>query len=328
MTLLHDVFAPRPRFAMPSLSGKRCFITGAASGIGLATAEAAAREGAVLFLTDVQSERLDAAVQSIRQSGGAVAAHRSLDIADYEAVCAFARDIHAAHGAMDVVMNIAGISIWGAVENLEHRHWKKCVDIDLMGPIHVIECFLPPMIRAGRGGYLVNVSSAAGLFGLPWHAAYSAAKFGLRGISEVLRFDLERHRIGVSLVCPGRVNTPIVGTVEVLGVNRDAPEMRKMSEHFRKKAITPEQAATAILRGVQRGDYLVFTSPDIRVGHWFQQKLSFLYESAMRKLNRDMQRMADRSKQSVKGDAGCSSPQGPGSHPTGTATADLHDARR
>ena len=79
------------------------------------------------------------------------------------------------------------------------------VDINLMGPIHVIEGFLPPMVAAGRGGHLVNVSSAAGLVALPWHAAYSASKYGLRGLSEVLRFDLARHRIGVSVVVPGAV---------------------------------------------------------------------------------------------------------------------------
>ena len=77
------------------------------------------------------------------------------------------------------------------------------IDVNLIGPISVLECFVPPMIEAGRGGHLVNVSSAAGLFGLPWHAPYSASKFGLRGVSEVLRFDLRRHGIGVSLVCPG-----------------------------------------------------------------------------------------------------------------------------
>ena len=73
------------------------------------------------------------------------------------------------------------------------------------------------MIAAGRGGHVVNVSSAAGLFGLPWHAPYSAGKFGLRGVSEVLRFDLRRHGIGVSLVCPGAVKTPLVGTVTIVG---------------------------------------------------------------------------------------------------------------
>ena len=69
------------------------------------------------------------------------------------------------------------------------------------------------MVAAGRGGHLVNVSSAAGLVALPWHAAYSASKYGLRGLSEVLRFDLARHRIGVSVVVPGAVKTPLVQTV-------------------------------------------------------------------------------------------------------------------
>ena len=68
------------------------------------------------------------------------------------------------------------------------------------------------MVAAGRGGQLVNVSSAAGLVALPWHAAYSASKYGLRGLSEVLRFDLARHRIGVSVVVPGAVTTPLVQT--------------------------------------------------------------------------------------------------------------------
>ncbi len=95
-----------------------------------------------------------------------------------------------------------------------------------MGPISVLECFVPPMIEARRGGHVVNVASVAGLFGLPWHAPYSAAKFGLRGVSEVLRFDLRKNRIGVSLVCPGAVKTPLVGTVDIVGVDRDSPKMR------------------------------------------------------------------------------------------------------
>jgi NAD(P)-dependent dehydrogenase (short-subunit alcohol dehydrogenase family) len=278
--------------AIKSLKDKKCFITGAASGIGRATVIAVVNEGAELFLTDVNHQKLEEAVTCIRNAGGKVTACRAIDIADFEAVRSFARDIQAASGTMDVVMNIAGISVWGAVENMEHRHWKKIVDVNLMGPIHVIECFLPEMIRAGKGGHLVNVSSAAGLFGLPWHAAYSASKFGLRGISEVLRFDLERHGIGVSLVCPGGVNTPLVGTVEILGVDRSRPELKKMTERFRKRAVTPEQAAAAILGGIHKGEYLVFTSRDIRIGYWFQQKLSFLYEMSMRKMNDRMQRLA------------------------------------
>jgi NAD(P)-dependent dehydrogenase (short-subunit alcohol dehydrogenase family) len=196
-----------------------------------------------------------------------------------------AEEIHAAHGSLDVLMNVAGVSAWGAVENLEHHHWQRMIDVNLMGPIHVIESFVPAMIAAGRGGHLVNVSSAAGLFGLPWHAAYSASKFGLRGVSEVLRFDLRRHDIGVSLVCPGAVKTPLVGTVEIAGINRDDPYIAKLVARFEKHAVTPEHVADRILKAIEQNRYLVFTSRDIQLGHWFQRKFAPAYELAMRLMN-------------------------------------------
>src|ERR1700750_18841 len=182
---------------VPSLDNRLVLITGAASGIGRALARRAARSGARLVLTDVQAE----ALAEVARETGALA-HRALGIAAVEDVRACADAVHAAHGSMDVVMNVAGIATWGAVEALSHEQWRRTVDVNLMGPIHVIECFVPAMVTAGRGGQLVNVSSAAGLVGLPWHAPYSATKFGLRGVSEALRSALRRHRIGVSLVCP------------------------------------------------------------------------------------------------------------------------------
>ena len=160
--------------------------------------------------------------------------HRALDISDYDEVAAFAADIHAAHPSMDVVMNIAGVSAWGTVDRLTHEQWSKMIAINLMGPIHVIETFVPPMMAAGRGGHLVNVSSAAGLVALPWHAAYSASKYGLRGLSEVLRFDLARHRIGVSVVVPGAVKTPLVQTVEIAGVDREDPQVQPLGRPLRR----------------------------------------------------------------------------------------------
>lgn len=283
------------------LKGKQCFITGAASGIGRATAIAAAAEGARLFLTDVRAEALAEVVADIRGAGGEVAFSQAADVADVEAVMAMAAAIHAAHGSMDVVMNIAGISVWGTIETLEHRHWKRCVDVNLMGPIHVMEAFLPAMIQAGRGGYLVNVSSAAGLFGLPWHAAYSASKFGLRGICEVLRLDLAQHGIGVSLVCPGAVDTGLVKTIEIVGVDRDDPEVRALTQRFQRHAVAPEKVAKVILRGMKRGRYLVFTSPDIAVGYWFQRKFAWPYETVMKLLGWYVARLERRLKQRSAG---------------------------
>ena len=276
------------------LRGKKCFITGAASGIGRATAVAAAAEGAALLLTDRNAAPLAETVAQIERSGGTVLASRALDVADEAAVRAFADAIHGEHGAVDVVMNIAGISLWGTLDSMQAEHWRKIIEINLMGPIHVIQCFVPAMMAAGRGGHLVNVSSAAGLFGLPWHAAYSASKFGLRGVSEVLRFDLERHGIGVSLVCPGGVDTPLTRTIEILGVDRTTKRARKLSSRFKRHAVTPEKAARAILRGITRNQYMVFTSSDIRIGYLFQRFVPPAYELAMRKLNDQLHRMKPR----------------------------------
>ena len=281
--------------AVRDLRGKKCLITGAASGIGRATAVAAAREGAELFLTDIQEDALQGVADEIRAPGGTVRVARPADVSDHAAVVALADEVHGAHGSMDVVMNIAGISTWGSVDRLTHEDWRRQVDVNLMGPIHVIECFVPPMIEAGRGGHLANVSSAAGLFGFPWHAAYSAAKFGLRGISEVLRFDLRRHGIGVSLVCPGAVATPLAGTVQIVGVDRENPRVRKLTQNFERRAKSPEQAAKSILRGVKKGRYMVYTSNDIRFGHFVQRKLAKPYEIAMQAMNDRLTAVAEKA---------------------------------
>jgi len=197
----------------------------------------------------------------------------------------FATDIHANHPAMDVVMNIAGVSAWGTVDHLTHDHWQSMIDINLMGPIHVIEAFVPAMIEARRGGHLVNVSSAAGLVALPWHAAYSASKYGLRGLSEVLRFDLARHRIGVSVVVPGAVKTPLVQTVHIAGVDREDPVVQMWTDRFAGHAVSPEHVADRILRGVAKNRYLIYTSPDIRALYMFKRAMWWPYSVAMRQAN-------------------------------------------
>lgn len=280
--------------------GKRCFITGAASGIGRATALRLAEHGAELYLTDRNAEGLAETVADARALGALVPEHRVIDIADYDDVAAFAADIHARHEPMDIVMNIAGISAWGTVDRLTHAQWRKLVEINLMGPIHVIETFIPPMMAAGRGGHLVNVSSAAGIVALPWHAAYSASKYGLRGVSEVLRFDLARHRIGVSVVVPGAVKTPLVNTVEIAGVDREDPQVERWVGRFAGHAVTPEKAAEKILAGVARNRYLVYTSGDIRALYAFKRLAWLPYSLAMRQVNGLFSRALRPSRGSVR----------------------------
>ncbi|MCH9643052.1 MAG: SDR family oxidoreductase [Actinomycetia bacterium] len=266
-------------------SGKRCLLTGAASGIGRAVALKLAAQGAELYLTDRDSEGLEMTVADARSLGGAVVAYRALDIADYHEVAGFAADIHTNQHPMDLVMNIAGVSAWGTVDQLTHHHWKSMIDINLMGPIHVIETFIPPMMAAGRGGQLVNVSSAAGLVALPWHAAYSASKYGLIGLSEVLRFDLHRHSIGVSVAVPGAVKTPLVESLHIAGVDREHPRVKFWTNRFGGHAVSPEVAADKILRGVVRNRFLIYTSSDIRALYLFKRLLWLPYSVTMKRVN-------------------------------------------
>lgn len=274
----------RPRRSR-DLRGQRIFVTGAASGIGRAVAHAAAHEGAILYLTDIQADGLAEAAEAIRGAGGQVPFAEPADLSSFDEVRALGDRLTAEHGAMDVIMNVAGISTWGTVRSLEHTDWQRLVDVNLMGPIHVIETLVPPMIDAGRGGHLVNVSSAAGIIALPWHAAYSATKFGLRGVSEVLRFDLRRHGIGVSLVCPGGVDTGLTQTIRVAGVDTTSERFQNLVGRFRKRAETPEEAAEAILRGLAKNRYWVYTSRDIHLAHLLQRYFPPGYTLIMRAFN-------------------------------------------
>lgn len=291
------------RAPVRDLAGKQVFVTGAASGIGRAVARYAADRGAVVHLTDIQPEALAAVADEIRAAGGRVGTAEVADIADHAQVRRLAALVTERAGAMDVVLNVAGIAIWGTVRSLEPEHWQRLVDVNLMGPIHVIEELVPPMIDARRGGQLVNISSAAGIIAMPWHAAYSATKFGLRGVSEVLRYDLRKHRIGVSLVCPGGVDTGLVETIRIAGIDQQSKAFVRARGHFQKRAVSPEQAAEAIWRGALRNRYWVYTSPDIRLVHWLQRYFPPGYAIAMRVFNYGANRVLPAVEQARRTDA-------------------------
>ncbi len=261
-------------------------VTGAASGIGRSTAVRLADEGARLVLTDLNADGLDSSAQECRAKGAAILTTETLDLTDHDAVTAFGQRVLADHGTPDAIFHVAGNSAWGRPDLLEHRVWRSMVEVNLMGTIHVIEAFIPAMMTARKPAALVMVSSAAGLLGLPWHAAYSAAKFGIRGIAEVLRFDLAPYDIGVHLVCPGAVDTPLVGSIEIAGVDRSNPEVARTAAQFQRHAVTPDQAAESILEGVRKGRYIVYTSPDIRLAFTAQKFAPPLYGLAMKAIGR------------------------------------------
>lgn len=264
---------------------KKCLITGAASGIGKSVAMQLGNYGAILFLTDIQQEQLNETVKEIQANGGQVAYAKAFDITNFEQVQSFAKHIHQQYDALDIVMNVAGIAIWGAVDKMQHEEWKKVIDVNLMGPIHIIESFIPNMIAQKKGGHLVNVASAAALFGLPWHGAYCASKYGLRGLSDVLKHDLKRYKIKVHLVCPGAVDTGLVKTIKISGLEISEHKFAALRKRFQSHAVSSDKAAAAILKGVVKNDYYIFTSPDIKFGNWGKDKFNFASDWVMQIAN-------------------------------------------
>jgi len=264
---------------MKTLSNKHVLITGAASGIGRATALAMGRERSRLFLTDIDGEGLRKTVDAISKAGGTVCLARALDVGDYRAMHEFAKDIHEQCGSLDIVINVAGIALFSQIENMRHSDWEKVVHVNLWGVIHGLECFVPRMIEAGKGGHIVSVSSTAGLIGLPWHAAYAATKHAIVGISEVLRYDLRKHNIGVTVVCPGAVDTGLVNMADIRSDNTAAAD--KSRQLFRKIAMPPGKVADKIVKAIRADRFMEITSLDIKLFYFVKRCCFPIYHLVM-----------------------------------------------
>jgi NADP-dependent 3-hydroxy acid dehydrogenase YdfG len=282
---------------MKTLSDKKVFITGAASGIGRSTAEAMGKMGCSLFLTDIDENGLGKTVDSISGAGGRVCLARAFDVGDYQAMSDFAGEVHAGYGPLDILVNVAGVALFSQIEDMNHSDWEKVIKVNLWGVIHGIECFVPPMIRAGKGGHIVSVSSTAGLIGLPWHAVYAGTKHALVGISEVLRYDLKKHNIGVSVICPGAVNTGLVQSVKI---NASPESLNKSRELFLKIAIAPEKVAEMIIKAIRFRKFIVITSLDIKLFYFLKRYFPPLYHLVMLAITRIMGSRLKRNVEKMK----------------------------
>ncbi|KQC06100.1 MAG: hypothetical protein APR62_08365 [Smithella sp. SDB] len=268
---------------MRELRNKKVLITGAASGIGRATAIAMGKLGCRLFLTDINEDDLKKTVEVIAGAGGTVCLTRPFDVGNYQAMADFAKDVHAEFGSLDILINVAGIALFSQIEDMSHNDWEKVIKVNLWGVIHGLECFVPDMIRAGNGGHIVTISSTAGIIGLPWHTVYAGTKHALVGMSEVLRYDLKKHKIDVSVVCPGAVNTGLVKTVEI---HADKEITDKTLAHFLKRAITPEKVAQQIISAIRNRKFIVITSFDIKLLFFFKKYCFPIYNLVMLTISR------------------------------------------
>jgi NAD(P)-dependent dehydrogenase (short-subunit alcohol dehydrogenase family) len=258
---------------MRELAGKTAFVTGAASGIGLALATAFARDGTRVMLADIEAAALDKAVDALRTIGAEV---RGVvcDVADPASMDRAAEASFGAFGNVHVLCNNAGVAAGGGIDLISIENWRWVIDINLMGVVHGIKSFLPHMRRHGEGGHIVNTASMGGLNGGLGFSPYSASKFAVVAMSEGLAWQLAPHGIGVSVLCPSYVRTRIGESgrnrPERYGPPPDldpaSPAAAMVADIARQldAGLDPGAVAARVLAAIREEKLYIFTHPGMR----------------------------------------------------------------
>jgi len=250
--------------------GKAAFVTGGASGIGLALGRAFAKVGCRVMLADIEEAALADAVRSLERIGPEVCGV-VCDVADSASVEAAAEQTSAAFGRVHILCNNAGVAAGSGIDDISLASWRWVLDVNLMGIVHGLRAFLPHMRGHLEGGHIVNTASMAGMLsdGGMGLSPYTASKYAVVALSEGLRAELEPYGIGVTVLCPGFVQTRIAEA----GRNRPArygahapiasPRSAAIAELVRT-GIDPKAVADRVLAAIRNDELYVFTHPEYR----------------------------------------------------------------
>ena len=228
------------------LSGRVAAITGASSGIGEATALAFAQAGAKVALGARRTDRVEALAGRIEEAGGTALA-LELDVADEASANAFVTTAAERLGGLDVLVNNAGVMLLGPIAGADTEHWRRMIDVNVLGLLYCTHAALPIM-REGGGGHVVNVSSVAGRFARAGSGVYNLTKFGVNAFSEALRQETIGQGIRVTMIEPGYVETELQS-------HNEGPVLEQihgMRDQMDGEVLVPEDIAEGILYAVAR----------------------------------------------------------------------------
>ncbi|MGW2086975.1 SDR family oxidoreductase [Streptomyces sp. NPDC001880] len=246
--------------------GLLVLVTGAAGGIGRATAFAFAEAGARVVAVDRDAEGAARTAEMARLIGAPAAWGEAVDVSDEQAMEKLAEKVAAEYGIVDVLVNNAGIGLSGSFLDTTSEDWKNVLDVNLWGVIHGCRIFGRQMAERGQGGHIVNTASAAAYQPSRALPAYSTSKAAVLMLSECLRAELAERSIGVSAICPGIVNTNITATTRFAGA--DAAEEKRLRKQtgrlYGLRNYPPERVADAILKAVVRNQAVVPVTPEAR----------------------------------------------------------------
>ncbi len=256
---------------MKDLQDKVAFITGGASGLGLGMAKAFGREGMKVMIADIEQAALSRAVQELKDLQ--VRAEGVLcDVGSRGSLREAALKTIATFGKVHVVCNNAGVAVGGPVGTIAERDWDWIMDVNLMGVVYGTEVFTPLIESHGEGGHFVNTASMAGMLGFPNAEPYCATKFAVVAMSEGWHAQLAAKNIGVSVLCPGFVQTRIYDSFRNKPARYGAPDPSPIgigqtladTETMVKAGIPTEPVGLRVVEAIKDNDLYIFTHVEFR----------------------------------------------------------------
>jgi NAD(P)-dependent dehydrogenase (short-subunit alcohol dehydrogenase family) len=222
-----------------------CIVTGGGSGIGRAIAAELVSRGGRVVVADLDGQRARAVAGEL----GPPAEAAVVDVADPEAVRALVSDTVTAHGRLDVMVNNAGVAVGGFLEELDERHWSRALDVNLRGVVHGVSAAYPVM-SAQRSGHILNTASLAGLVPAPGMLPYTTTKHAVVGLSLALRAEAAGRGVGVSVLFPAVVDTPLLDDVHAAPASLGGPSVRARIRLAQPRFLTPEHVARRAVEGL------------------------------------------------------------------------------
>ena len=265
---------------MRDFSGKVAFITGGASGVGFGMAKAFSAAGMSVVIADIRQDHLDTAMKSFAGADARVHPIR-LDVMDRKAMARAADEAERVFGNVHVVCNNAGINLFNDIAEATYDDWDWILGVNLGGVVNGIRTFVPRIKAHGEGGHIVNTASMGSFIASGLAGVYCTAKFAVRGMSEALRYSLAPHRIGVSVLCPGLVNSAIYESDKVRPAElaKDAtpsdPKFLEQLARLHQVGMTPEEIGGKVLRALERNDFYIFSHPE------FKEELRAIFDEAL-----------------------------------------------
>ena len=263
---------------MKDVDGKVAFVTGGASGMGLAMVRTFVAAGMKVAVADIEQAGLDRVAEEFSGSNSEVITLR-LDVTDRAAMEQAADAVERAFGRVHVVCNNAGVAVGGRVDEMSYADWDWVLGVNLNGVVNGVQTFVQRILAHGEGGHFVNTASMAGHMAVPGLSVYNTSKFAVVGLSEAMRLDLAAKHIGVWVLCPGVVKTNIFDS----GRNRpanltgerdtasallasDLPEEERPSRvaSLLANALDPAAVGDMVLHAIQHDEFYIFTHPEIR----------------------------------------------------------------